>query len=226
MNKWKIFYTKFYLPTLIYFSLNSKHTEIMVIDEKTLEEAGAMEKTYETGDMVFSEGDFAQYYYQIKEGKIKLNNYNEEGTEFLQNILHDGQSFGESLLFIDRPYPMNAEAMMETTILMLPKNHLFSLIASQPEVAINISRCMSERLYFKYMMLQNNAIRNPIKKIWSLLNYLKSFSNNHAPQSFKINFTRQQLASMTGLTIETVIRSIKILEKEKKLIIKNRKVYI
>ncbi|MDQ1803487.1 cyclic nucleotide-binding domain-containing protein [Chryseobacterium sp. CKR4-1] len=98
----------------------------MVINENVLYSMGAETKQYSPSDFIFSEGDFAHYYYQIVEGEVKLNNYNEDGKEFIQNILSEGQCCGESILFIDKPYPMNAEALTECNILRLSKNLFFN----------------------------------------------------------------------------------------------------
>ncbi|WP_229048067.1 Crp/Fnr family transcriptional regulator [Chryseobacterium arthrosphaerae] len=80
----------------------------MVIDENILHSAGAEVRDYKPAENIFCEGDTPNYYYQIIKGEVKLNNYNEEGKEFIQNILTEGQSCGEAILFIDKPYPMNA----------------------------------------------------------------------------------------------------------------------
>ncbi|WP_228448040.1 MULTISPECIES: Crp/Fnr family transcriptional regulator [unclassified Chryseobacterium] len=76
-----------------------KTTSCMNIDESLLYSLGAELKTFKKGEMVFREGDQVLYYFQIVEGKMKLNTYNEEGKEFIHNILGKKQSFGDSLLF-------------------------------------------------------------------------------------------------------------------------------
>lgn len=96
----------------------------MNIDESLLYSSGAETKIFKKGEMVFSEGDQVLYYFQIVEGKIKLNNYNEEGKEFIQNILGKNQSFGDSLLFLDKQYPINAVCLADTEIIRLPKKTL------------------------------------------------------------------------------------------------------
>lgn len=97
----------------------------MVINENILQSAGAEVRHYTPSEIIFCEGDTPNYYYQIITGEVKLNNYSEDGKEFIQNILSEGQSCGESILFIDKPYPMNAEAITECSILRLHKTFFF-----------------------------------------------------------------------------------------------------
>ncbi|WBV57446.1 Crp/Fnr family transcriptional regulator [Chryseobacterium daecheongense] len=196
-----------------------------MINENLLLSYGAEVKNYKSGDTIFREGELALHYYQIIKGKIKLNNYTEDGKEFIQNIFSDGNSFGESILFVDKPYPMNAESLTPSTVLKLSKSDFLILMKENPEVSNNIYQCMAERMYYKYVMLYNLSVQNPASKLKLLMDYLKSYDENKTPYSFQIPLTRQQLASLTGLRVETVIRVIKNMEKENELKIVNRKIF-
>ncbi|WP_299181714.1 Crp/Fnr family transcriptional regulator [uncultured Chryseobacterium sp.] len=196
-----------------------------MIYEDLLLSSGADIKMYKANDVIFREGEPVLYYYQIMEGKVKLNNYNEDGKEFIQNIFSDGQSFAESLLFIERPYPMNAEAICDSKILKLPKSNFLKLIEENPEISSNIYHCLADRMYYKYIMLYNLSFQNPESKLKLFMDYLKSYQEDKKPYSFEVPLTRQQLASLTGLRVETVIRAIKGMEKNEVLKIKNRKIY-
>ncbi|WP_080779180.1 Crp/Fnr family transcriptional regulator [Chryseobacterium phocaeense] len=196
-----------------------------MIIEDLLISFGAETRVYKSGDIIFREGEFSSFYYQIEKGQIKLNNYTEEGKEFIQNIFSQGHSFGESLLFVDRPYPMNAVAIEDSRIYRLPKSSFLNLIKQNQEVSLTVYQCMAERMYYKYIMLYNLSSQNPVLKLKQLMDYLKSYAENKSPYSFQIPLTRQQLASLTGLRVETVIRVIKQMEKEKILKIEKRKIF-
>ncbi|KQR91080.1 hypothetical protein ASG01_14425 [Chryseobacterium sp. Leaf180] len=62
----------------------------MLIQEQLLRKHGATENFYQPGDFIFEEDTSANYYYQIIRGEIKLNNYDDEGKEFIQNIYAAG----------------------------------------------------------------------------------------------------------------------------------------
>jgi CRP-like cAMP-binding protein len=196
----------------------------MVIQEDILYSVGASIKIYEPSEVIFNEGDIANYYYQIISGEVKQNNYNDEGKETIQIILQDGQSIGESLLFMDKPYPFNAVAIKKCEILRLPKYIFLDLLKLYPEICLDMNKLLSQRLYFKLLMSQNPSSQNPTAKLKTLMDYLKSFQEEQSPYSFVIPLTRQQMAGLTGLCVETAIRTIKIMEKDKILKIKNRKI--
>ncbi|MDR6525175.1 MULTISPECIES: Crp/Fnr family transcriptional regulator [Chryseobacterium] len=196
-----------------------------MITEDLLISFGAETINYKAGDLIFREEEYPMFYYQIEKGKIKLNNYTEDGKEFIQNIFSDGHSFGESLLFVDRPYPMNALAMENSSIFRISRESFLNLIKNNPEISLNVYQCLAERMYYKYIMLYNLSFQNPVSKLKLLLDYLKSYHDDKAAYSFQIPLTRQQLASLTGLCVETVIRTIKQMEKDNILKIEQRKIY-
>ncbi|MDR2238138.1 MAG: Crp/Fnr family transcriptional regulator [Chryseobacterium sp.] len=196
-----------------------------MIAEDLLVSYGADARYYQSGDTIFREGETAVFYYQIGSGQVKLNNYTEDGKEFIQNIFSDGHSIGESLLFVDRPYPMNAVAMEDCRILRLSKSGFLNMIRENPEISLNVYQCMAERMYYKYIMLYNLSFQNPVLKLKQLMDYLKSYYEDKSPYSFQIPLTRQQLASLTGLRVETVIRAIKNMEKDQIVKIERRKIF-
>ena len=196
----------------------------MTIEESIIKSSGAKVKHYNAGDVIFSEHDIPQYYFQIVDGEVKLNNYNEDGKEMIQSILARGQSVGEFLLFMNKSYPVNAIALTSAKILRLPKARFLSLLEEYPETRFDIIRSLSDSMYFKFVMGQIFSTQNPATKLRALMDYLKSFQTDMVPFSFKIPLTRQQMANLTGLRVETTIRTLKSMEKDNIVKIHNRKI--
>lgn len=198
----------------------------MLISEELLLAYGAEQETLQRSHTIFREGDNPKYYYQVVKGRIKLNHYNEEGKELILAILEPGLSVCELLLFIDQTYPVNAITFEECTILKLPKNNFIRMLDENPQISRDINKFLSERLYYKYIMLENNSSLRPVTRIKGMLDYHKSFREDQSKFSYEVPLTRQQIASITALRVETVVRAVKQLEKENYLKIINRKVYV
>lgn len=197
----------------------------MLISEELLKSYGATIEHYRQGDIIFNEHEKPKYYYQILSGRVKLNHYNEEGNELIFAILDEGLSVCEMLLFIDQTFPVNAVVFDQVSVLRLPKVKFIEMLDDHPKVSRDVNRFLAERLYQKYMMLENNSSKYANVRIKGVLDYHKSFSPDQTPFSFKVPLTRKQIAAMTGLRIETVIRGIKKFEKEGVLRISNGKIY-
>lgn len=197
----------------------------MLIPEELLKNYGASIEHYKQGDVIFSENETPKNYYQIISGGVKLNHYNEEGKELIFAILNEGLSVCEMLLFIDHTFPVNAVVFDHATVLRLSKPKFIQMLDDHPKISREINNFLAERLYQKYIMLENNSSLHANVRIKGVLDYHKSFSPDQAQFSFAIPLTRQQIAAMTGLRIETVIRNIKKFEKEGILKIIGGKIY-
>lgn len=196
-----------------------------MINEKILESLGATTEHYQAGESIFQENDTPKYYFQIIEGKVKLNNYNHEGREILQTILERGQCIGESVLFVDDvTYPVNAVAVISCKILKLRKSSFFEMLEKNPEISLQMNRYLSQILYFKQIMAPILSTHSPMFKIKALLDYLKRNQGEKEPFAFQVPFTRQEMANLTGLCVETTIRTVKAMEKNKMVVIQNRKI--
>lgn len=189
----------------------------MHIKPKLLHSLGAIEEHFDSGDYIFREDGIPQFYYQILSGEIKLNNYSNDGKEFIQNILSKGDCFGESMMFLEKPYPINAVALKNSTILKIRREKFMTLMDLYPHIAIDICIALSEKTYNKFLLMHKISSKNAIERLKEIMNMMKETQNNKDKFSFEIPHTRQQLASLTGLYVETTIRAIKKMEKTKSL---------
>lgn len=198
-----------------------------MINQASLLNSGAILKKYKRGEFLFQEGSIARYYYQVHQGEVKMNNYNQEGKEYIQGIFTKEKSFGEPPLFADFKYPANAEAIVDSEVWKLPKEKFLKLLEENPDIHHKFTSTLALRLYYKAIMVSEISTQEPEHRILRILDYFKKNSEPGTTESntYKVELTRQQLADLTGLRVETVIRSIKKLEQKGELFIKDRKVY-
>lgn len=189
-----------------------------------LKQYGAVEKKMQKGQMLFLEGDKAIYYYQIVRGSIKMNNYNDKGRETIQGIFKVGDSFGEPAIFGDFPFPANGEAVTDTQLICLEKNRFVELLKNNFDIHYQMLATLSKRLRYKAMLSKEIKGHEAEHRILTLLQYLKSEAN--VKELYKVNITRQTIADLTGLTVETVIRAIKLLKEKNQVQVIQRKLYL
>lgn len=197
-----------------------------MISIELLEVYGGLTKKYKKLEVIFEEGKQPTHYYQILSGEVKMNNYNDDGREFIQSIFYENQCFGEPPLFIDKAYPANAVAVEDTKLLVITKEQFLDLLSDNPSVSIKFIQNLSQRLYYKSVMAAEISSQEPEHRILRLIDYeIEHFKFNKDSNGYLIPFTRQQIGDLSGLRVETVIRAIKSLEKKGELKIINRKVY-
>ena len=198
----------------------------MMIDIDTLLAWGGAYKKFKVSDIIFHEGAKSNFYYQLVSGKVRWVNVNDDGREFLQTLIEPGQSFGELPLFDDEPFAASAIADTDVVIIRLHKSSFQQLMQENPEKHFLFSKLMAQRIRFKILMLKEMANRDPEHNIEALFSYFKNTQTNICTKCNRINLTRQQIADMTGLRVETVIRAIRNLHQKNIVNIVKGKVYI
>ncbi|MFC7346046.1 Crp/Fnr family transcriptional regulator [Chryseobacterium zhengzhouense] len=196
----------------------------MIIDEEILIEHGADTQNYAAGETILMENAIPKFYYQIRSGIVKLNTYRDDGNEFIYSLPSDGHCFAETFLWGDIPYCVNAVAITDTEIIKVTKTNFMNMLNARADIMKNLMSYTAERMFYRYKMLSTLSVNNPSYRIFKVLEFLKSHNNITEPFKYVVPFSRQQLASLTGLRVETVIRTVKKLEQEKKLMISNGKI--
>jgi CRP-like cAMP-binding protein len=191
-----------------------------------LEKYGALKKSFAKNETIFEEGNLPTHYYQIISGEVKMSNYNDDAREFIQGIFYKEQSFGEPPLFLNQKYPANAIAVEDSEVLLLPKNSFMKLLEENSAISLKIIENLAQRLYYKSVMAAEMSTQEPEHRVLKLIDHgIAYFNFKKDENGYLISFTRQQIGDLTGLRVETVIRTIKALEKKGVLKIINRKVY-
>jgi CRP-like cAMP-binding protein len=194
-----------------------------MIPENLLLDYGATLQNIKANEGILAEKGRADFYFQIKEGEVKMFNINEQGKEFVQGIFYDGESFGEPPLLGDFKYPASAAAVKPTTLYKLNKTSLFELLTENPEVNLKFTRALAKRLYYKATILKEISVHPPEHRILTLIDFLKRKYGTDQP--FQVELTRQQIADLTGQRVETVIRAIKQLEQDGEITLIKHKVF-
>lgn len=183
----------------------------MVIEEDLLIKFGADIINLAKDDLLFKKNDIPLYYYQIKKGRIKHRNVYAD-REFVQNFQTTGECVGEFFLFSSVAYPMDAVGMEDCTILRLEQSKFFKLLKANFEIQVHFYQHVADQIYFTYNILDSIKQNNAISCLKIFFDYFKKKHNCFKKYSCKIPYTRKEISALTGLRIETVIRTLKKME--------------
>jgi CRP/FNR family cyclic AMP-dependent transcriptional regulator len=175
---------------------------------------------YKKGAVVYEPGQNPRYVYFIKSGEIRMATVNDEGKEFIQGIFKTGQYFGEPALLLQRPYLACTIASADTELVLVNHEHFLKMLEEDRAFSMTLIQTLSERLFYKSMMLEELGNEQAEHRLKTLINYLGSDLQKGAD----IGVTRQALADMSGLRVETVIRTIKKMAETGKLILQRGKI--
>ncbi len=189
-----------------------------------LKRYGASAVDLDPDEVLFDQGERARYFYMVGSGSIEMAVFTEKGRKFVQGVFSEGQSFGEPPFFANRRYPASAVAVERSTVWRCGYDDFIRLLRENFDVHIRLTEILSTRLIYKAMMLGEIAVEQAEHRLSTLIEYFRRYEGIAPDQSYLVPFTRQQLADMTGLRVETVIRTIKSMEEEGALRIESGKI--
>jgi CRP/FNR family cyclic AMP-dependent transcriptional regulator len=195
-----------------------------VFPSKTLERYHAKLVSLKKDQMLFQEGESAADYMQVESGAVKMFIVSADGQEFIQGVFNAGESFGEPALIGKFPYPGSVVAIEPSKIWKLQADYFFQMLKENFDLHLKMDQVLCQRLRYKSMVLSEISSHEPEHRILSLLKHFKTKNTPVGASKIIIPYTRQQLADMTGLRVETVIRAVKKMEKEKKLALEGHKI--
>ncbi|MEW6511225.1 MAG: Crp/Fnr family transcriptional regulator [Bacteroidota bacterium] len=185
-----------------------------MIPEQLLRKYKAGLTRLKKGEMLFQAGDPATNFYIVKSGRIKMATYSRDGREFVQGYFVEGQSFGEPPFFNNIPYPSSGVAVVDSEVWKCPSGAFMKLLRDNFDIHLKLTQVLSGRLVYKSIMLSELAGEEADHRLSTLIEYFRKEDRVPAGEAYRVPFTRQQLADMTGLRVETVIRCIKGMEQK------------
>ncbi|MCX2574468.1 Crp/Fnr family transcriptional regulator [Pedobacter sandarakinus] len=181
---------------------------------------GFKTKKFAKNDVVYRAGTLPKYVYFIVTGEVRMVTISEDGKEFIQGIFKAGQYFGEPAIIVNRRYLAYTIVNESAELILATRAQFFQLIENTPGFSITLIQTLSNRLFYKSMMLEELANERAEHILLTLIKYL--LNDLAAGESLKT--TRKELADMTGLRVETVIRGVKALAKQGLITIENGKI--
>jgi CRP/FNR family transcriptional regulator len=163
---------------------------------------------FERGDEVFQEGDEPHVFVTIVEGRVKIYKRLASGKDLILQIFGVGDPLGAVAVYEGRPYPASAQAMEPTTCLLLPRQAFFSLLEQSPLLVRGVLSGLTLRLIELTERLTELTGSGVEARLARLFVKLGEQFGQERPGGVFVPFplSRQELADMTGTTIETCIR--------------------
>ncbi|HEX8987684.1 MAG TPA: Crp/Fnr family transcriptional regulator [Rhodocyclaceae bacterium] len=167
--------------------------------------AETREKRLAKGEMLFQKGDPCRGFHVILWGQIKLAFPSSQGNEKVVQVLGPRQSFGEAVMFMDRPYPVFAEAVADSLLLHIPRQPVFDLLERDASFARAMLAGMSTRLHSLVHDVESYSLRSSQQRV---IGYLLQQCPHGGSGAAEIDLptSKQLIASLLNLTPETLSR--------------------
>lgn len=172
------------------------------LDKATLERLAAATtlRRLGRGERLFSKGDAVGAMYVAVHGEIRFIARSAVRGERLTGVVGPGRSFGEPVMFLERPAVVDAEAASDALVLELPKQAVFAEIERSPLFARRIIASLSQRIETLVRELDRQAVGSGRAR---LVDYLvRRAGEDPGPRLFTLPATKAAIASQLHLTPE------------------------
>lgn len=205
------------LSSILLFSRLSK-------EQLTHLESVSVIRSYGRGSMIFHEGDAANGLYIVTDGMVKIYRQNAEGREAVLHVLRTGHMFAEVPVFQGGNFPASAQAVEESTVLILPRDKFLQALREDPALALRMLAAFSQRMKELVDRVEGLAIMEASQRLASYLLYLAEQADDAvggteaqtgiaAQPTVELDISRSLLAGMLGSARETLSRVLTRLDE-------------
>jgi len=177
-------------------------------DRATVARAASV-RTYRKGETIFEQDSPPEAFYTIAAGRVKIFKMLPTGKDIILEVFGAGDPLGAIAVYDERPFPASAVALEDTTCVIIPRQAFFSLLEAHPSLVRGLMLGMTVRmveLTNRLAELSGSRIEPRFARLFLKLASDMGQADRGGGTFIPLLLSRQELADMTGTTIETAIR--------------------
>ncbi|MBN8505829.1 MAG: Crp/Fnr family transcriptional regulator [Burkholderiales bacterium] len=176
------------------------------------------------GEYVFHVGDPCESFYVTVSGQVRLFVIAPNGNEKVIELIGPGMSFAEALMFLDKPCLVNAQALADTLLMVVPRQAVRQELEADSRFALRMLAGLSRRLHGLVHDVQAYALQSGVQRVVGYL--LRDLADGEAQQTVSLPVSKATVASRLSLTPEYFSRVLHELEAAGLIDIDKRDIHI
>ena len=183
--------------------------------------------TYSKGDYLYRSGDKFTSLYAIHSGFFKTQVLHEDGREQVTGFQMVGEIIGLDAICSDH-HTCDAVALEHSEVCEIPFDKLEALSRESPTLQRHLHKIMSREIVRDQgIMLLLGSMRAEERLVAFLLNLSQRFSaRGMSATDFNLRMSRQEIGSYLGLKLETISRTLSLLQQRGLIEIRNKSLNI
>ncbi len=179
------------------------------------------------GEAVFHKGDPCHGFHVIVSGKVKLLFNSLGGTEKVVEILTTGQTFGESMMFMEQPYPLDAQALSDTRLIYVTRAAVLQALESNPQLARKLIDSLSTSLYQFFTKQEFTGNRASKQRIADyILRQINPGDSDNIFPVVTLPASKGTIASHLGITAEHFSRVLHELAESELIAVRGKRIVV
>ena len=177
------------------------------------------------GDILFHKGDTATGFHLIVYGQVKLAFTSAQGGEKVVDILGQGHTFGEAVMFMDKPYMVYAQALSDSRLLHISKTVILDELEKDPRLGRKMIAGLSIKLHHLITDVESYSLHSGRQRI---IGYLLRDNLDSDEKSLSVTLPTNKgvIASRLNLTQEHFSRILHELSEKGLIVVDGRRIGI
>ena len=183
--------------------------------------AAASVHMFDKGEFVFQAGDAATELVCLARGGVRVLRYLPDGNEKVFHLHRAPCLVAEAPTLLGERYPASAECSDECVVVKVPRDALFELGASRPDMPWRLMGNLFRRLQELTGSLASHAQKSAVVRLAS---YLLGFGAEHA--EVDLPASKKDIANYLGLRPETFSRALATLKERGCIAVEDERIRI
>lgn len=162
------------------------------------------------GETIFIQGDLAENIYVVLSGWVKLFRITPTGAEAVVGVFTKGRSFGEAVAFESAPYPVTAESVTDSRLLVVRAGMLSTMMRERPEVAMAIVASTFRHLHALVTQVEQLKVHTGAQRVAEFL--LELCDRDSGSCTITLPYDKTLIAGRLGMQPQSLSRAFNKLE--------------
>lgn len=187
--------------------------------------AATTRRELKRGEFLFRQGEQPTGFYAVVHGRIELTARAARGRARVADIVGAGRSFGEAIMFLEKPCIVSARALGDALALHVAKDAVFGELARNPGFGRRIIATLSAKLHAAARELDTYALGSGEKRFAAWL-LAAAGDAERGSASVALPAAKRSIASRLNLSAEHLSRILRHLTAEGLIEVRGRTVDI
>lgn len=186
-------------------------------------------KSFKKNEFIYMPEDFSNSVYFLKDGKVKIGRYSEEGKEMILRVHHEGDVFGEMSLLHQETRNNFAQAThQDAEVWVVHIQDLLALMKQDFQLSLRITQMIGRKLETTEKRLESVIFKDAKSRI---IDFIKRIASERGvpvgkETLIKTSLTHQDIAKLTATSRQTVTTTLNELKEDNLIYFDRRRILI
>ena len=202
--------------------------ENLTLEQAQRLEAHALFRSFKRNSVIYSPSDAGQSVMVLAKGRVKIKDITPDGKETILAFIEEGEMFGELAILDGELRQDFAETVMDSEVVVVPRENLLWLMRTKPDISLFITKLIGWRRRRIENRLRNVLFLPSRDRMIHLLHELMEAHGDRQGNrcELRLALSHQELASLIGVTRETVTTTLGHLQAERLIKAERRRIVI